>query len=246
MVPEPQSGRVFAVDVRAGLADAAPSGRVRLDAIARWLQDAAYADVEDAGFADRAAWIVRRSRIRVERFPRFTDRLTVRTFCSGLGRFWAERRTSVSGAGARVEAVALWVHLDPETLRPMRFDPETLTLFRETAGDRQVKARLRHPNPPAGAPERPWRFRATDLDLAGHVNNAAYWEVLEEELHQAAEPAAIDAEIEYRLPGAAGDAAVARDDGRLWVREPGGEVVASVAFGPELPGADADDADDAQ
>ena len=46
------------------------SGRVRLDGLARWLQDVAYADVEDAGLAERAVWVVRRTRIRVERFPR--------------------------------------------------------------------------------------------------------------------------------------------------------------------------------
>jgi acyl-ACP thioesterase len=230
MVAAPAGGRVFGVDVWAGLADAAPSGRVRLDAIARWLQDAAYADVADAGFADRAAWIVRRSRIRVQRFPRFADDLTVRTFCSGLGRFWAERRTTVSGAGALVEAVAIWVHLDRETLRPTRFDPETLTLFRTSAGDRQVKARLRHPGPPDDAARAPWRFLATDLDIAGHVNNAAYWQVVEPELQAAAEPEQVDAEIEYRTPASAGDAVLLRGDGRLWLADPGGEVLASAVL----------------
>ena len=33
-----------------GIADAVGSGRVRVDAIARWLQDVAYADIIDAGF----------------------------------------------------------------------------------------------------------------------------------------------------------------------------------------------------
>ncbi len=38
-------GRVFSREVEPGFSDSAPSGRVRLDAIARWLQDVAYADV---------------------------------------------------------------------------------------------------------------------------------------------------------------------------------------------------------
>jgi hypothetical protein len=52
--------------MRPGIADATASGRVRLDAIARWLQDVAYLDLVDAGFEGQGAWVVRRLRIRVE------------------------------------------------------------------------------------------------------------------------------------------------------------------------------------
>ena len=44
LVAPPADGRVFRHPVAAGLADVAPSGRARLDAVARWLQDAALAD----------------------------------------------------------------------------------------------------------------------------------------------------------------------------------------------------------
>ena len=30
--------------------------------------------------------------------------------------------------------------------------------------------------PDDGARSSPWSFRATELDLAGHINNAAYWQ----------------------------------------------------------------------
>ena len=66
LIDPPARGRVFAQTARAGLAECAPSGRMRLDALARWLQDVAYADVEDAGVADTAVWVVRRTRMRVE------------------------------------------------------------------------------------------------------------------------------------------------------------------------------------
>ena len=56
-----------------GIADAVGSGRVRVDAIARWLQDVAYADIIDAGFDEGGAWVVRRMRMRVEAFPRFGE-----------------------------------------------------------------------------------------------------------------------------------------------------------------------------
>src|SRR3954454_21770615 len=52
IVPEPGSGRVFEHEVLPGAADATPSGRVRLDGIARLLQDVAYADSFDVGAED--------------------------------------------------------------------------------------------------------------------------------------------------------------------------------------------------
>jgi acyl-ACP thioesterase len=35
--------------------------------------------------------VVRRLRIKVEHFPRFGEDLELRTFCTGIGRFSAER-----------------------------------------------------------------------------------------------------------------------------------------------------------
>ncbi|HEU4976602.1 MAG TPA: acyl-ACP thioesterase domain-containing protein [Baekduia sp.] len=234
LVPEPEVGRVFAREVTPGLADAAPSGRIRLDALARWIQDVAHADVTDAGLADRAVWVVRRLRVWVERFPRFGDAASVRTFCSGSGRMWAERRTSIATpGGGRVETAALWVHLDPVSLRPSPLDEDELALYAPSTLGRQVKARLHHPAPPEtpGA-RRPWQFRATDLDLAGHVNNAAYWAPFEEELlgGDAAEPAALDGELEFRTPAQPGRFDVLVDGARRWIVAESGEVHASLAL----------------
>ena len=78
-------GRAFEREMRPGIADADAAGRCRLDAIARWLQDVAYADIVDAGFEGRGAWIVRRTRIRVESFPRFGDH-SATVFLGGAAR----------------------------------------------------------------------------------------------------------------------------------------------------------------
>ena len=97
LLPQTPGVRAFSQARRPGFADCAPSGRIRLDALACWLQDVAYADVEDAGLAAAAVWVVRRTRMRVNRFPRFGERFELTTFCSGLGRMWAERRTDIGG-----------------------------------------------------------------------------------------------------------------------------------------------------
>ena len=115
----PAEGRVFRHRDRVTLADVSPAGRARLDALARWLQDAAYDDSRDAGLDDSGVWVVRRLALRVRRFPRLLERIDVATFCSGAAPLWAERSSLVSIAGEVVaEAVALWVHLRPDGLRP--------------------------------------------------------------------------------------------------------------------------------
>jgi acyl-ACP thioesterase len=221
-------GRAFEREMRPGIADADAAGRCRLDAMARWLQDVAYADLVDAGFEGRGAWIVRRTRIRVESFPRFGEDLLVRTFCSGIGRFSAERRTSIRGERAAVETVALWVCLDPEAGRPMRFPPDFVSVYEESAAGRDANVRLRHPDPPSGVTREPWRFRATEVDPAGHINNSHYWTPLEEDLAAGPEPESIDAEIEYRDPAMAGEALVLTQGSSIWFTSPEGTVHASL------------------
>jgi acyl-ACP thioesterase len=239
LVPPPAGARVFRHPASAGLADVTPSGRVRLDAIARWLQDAALADVVDSGLDGGGAWVLRRLRLCVERFPRFGEAVEVATFCSGTGALVAERRSTVRVVAAdggsvgdpAVEALALWVHLDPDGAHPRPLPEGFDAVYGAAAAGRRVRARLRHPGtPPDGAPGRPWRFRAADLDLAGHVNNSVYWQVLEEELVAAEPVARVDAEIEHRAAGDPGDAVVAAGDGMRWISA-GDEVLATVRLG---------------
>jgi acyl-ACP thioesterase len=230
LVPLPRRGRVFASAARAGLADCAPSGRIRLDALARWLQDIAYEDVEDAGVAGAAVWVVRRTRISVARFPRFGERFSLKTFCSGFGRAWAERRTSITSphqADAGVEAVSLWVHLDPASRRPAPLTLEEIQIYGEAAAGRKVTARLRHQSPDGTTEARRWTFRATECDVAGHVNNAAYWTVVEEDVTlEVATP--VVAEVEHRGAARAGDALVRTGEGRWWICSATGETHASI------------------
>jgi acyl-ACP thioesterase len=205
---------------------------MRLDALARWLQDVAYADVEEADVAYVAVWVVRRARIHVQRFPRFGERCELRTFCSGFGRAWAERRTAVltPDGGHAVESVSLWVHLDPATRRPFPLTERELELYGEAAADRRVTARLRHPGPGSANTARSWTFRATERDLAGHINNAAYWGPIEEELLSEGEPERFDAEMEFRTPAQPGEKRVLRDGRQRWVIGSEGEVHASVVL----------------
>jgi acyl-ACP thioesterase len=153
----------------------------------------------------------------------------VATFCSGTGPLWAERRTSVAGGdGGRVEAVALWVHLDPDGTRPRPLPQAFEAVYGEAAGGRRVRARLSHPGePPEDAARTAWTFRAADLDMARHVNNATYWAIVEEELAGRHPGDGFRATIEHRAPGGAGPATVAAAGGHRWVLDEEGAVLAT-------------------
>ena len=241
LLSRPPDVRAFSQSRHPGFADCAPSGRMRLDALACWLQDVAYADVADAGLDNVAVWVVRRTRIRVNRFPRFGERFELTTFCSGLGRMWAERRTDIvrrgaggpvdGAAGADVEAVSLWVHLDAEHGRPWPLTEAEIETYRGSDEPRRVTARLHHPLPGSLDGGEPWIFRATECDLAGHINNAAYWQPLEEELLAAPDPEVLDAEIEYRVPAQPGRHRVVGAGMHRWIVGGDGELHASLRLG---------------
>ncbi|MFZ0042064.1 MAG: acyl-ACP thioesterase domain-containing protein [Solirubrobacteraceae bacterium] len=238
--------RAFTQTRQPGFADCAPSGRVRLDGLARWLQDVAYADVEDAGLAQAAVWVVRRTRIRVNRFPRFGEHFALTTFCSGLGRMWAERRTDIIAQGredADVEAVSLWVHLDAEHWRPSPLSEFEVQKYTGSVAHRRVTARLRHPAPGTFDGGASWTFRATECDIADHVNNAAYWLPLEEELLTSRDLECIDVEMEYRAPAQPGTKRVLANGARRWIVGDDEEVHASIALNAVAYVVDAHDPD---
>lgn len=231
LAEHPGAGRLYREDMRVGAADADPRGRCRLDAIARYLQDVAYADLVDAGLEGAGVWIVRRNRIVVERFPRFFEMLRLETWCSGASRLCAERRTTLrSESGAAVEAATLWVNLERDGGVPRRLGGDFDAIFGPSAAGRRVKSKLNHPPPPPApaGDEASWAFRASDLDLAGHVNNAAIWQVLEQELVAGPEPRRIDVEIEYPAPASGEPARLVRDGEMRWLLDPSGAPLASI------------------
>jgi acyl-ACP thioesterase len=240
LVPVPTRGRVFSGSRRVRLGDVAPSGRVRLDALARFLQDISYDDTHDAGLDPKLGWVVRRTVMDVIRWPRYGDITTMVTFCGGIGSRWSERRVSITGdAGPLIEAATLWVHLDPVTGRAKQLPQQFHDLFGEAAAGRTVSARLHHGDPPPDASSRPWPTRSVDFDVHAHMNNAVYWAAVEDRLPAHEPMTAVRVELEFRHQITPDDPVTMRwvdGDGTtsVWLVGDGGAVHASGVVRPMI------------
>lgn len=222
LVEFPGTGRRFVATARVRFGDTDPRARIRLDALARVVQDVGNDDLADAGFDPMSPWVVRRTSMWAPGgWPTLGEPLEVSTFCSGLGGRWGERRTSVSSPTATVEVAAVWIFLDGLG-RPAPLTGPFLEVYRSSANGRGSSSRLHHPPVPAGAQARTWPLRASDLDIYGHVNNTAVWMAVEDELARF-ELVPRFAEVEYHVPIDAGDDVVLRSDVddatrlRLWL-----------------------------
>jgi len=198
LVDPPSGGRTVTRTRSVRLGDVDDRGRLRLDATARYLQDVATDDTAASGLGDGFNWVVRRTMIEVRRAAGLDEHLELTTFCSGIGRSWAERRTSISGErGASIETASLWIRIDPISGRPTGLDDRFLEIY-GPAGGRKVSTRLRLPAPSEHAARRAWPLRRVDIDPLRHVNNAVHWTIVEETLPEGSRRGV--GEIEYLAP----------------------------------------------
>jgi acyl-ACP thioesterase len=185
-VPLTDDGRRFSEDYVVRLGDADERGLLRLDGVVGFLQDVATDDWTDTGIETDETWVVRRTRFRLvdgASWPRYLDHVRLTTWCGGVGAAWAERRTNIDlGGVTSIEAAGLWVPIGPAGA-PVRLRASFFDVYGESARARKVPGRVETPALTEGATTRPWPLREADLDLAGHVNNAAVWQALSEVVH---------------------------------------------------------------
>lgn len=124
------------------------------------------------------AWILSRLRMSVQRYPALGERVTVRTWPTGIDRLFALRDFSMSDKGGIVvaSAVSAWIALDLGSKRPVRiqsiFDPPGMAEL-----PRALDADLgKLPGPLSVESKYSVPVRFGDLDANQHVSNSRYVE----------------------------------------------------------------------
>lgn len=201
-------------------------GRVQLRSVAGFLADVAGDHAVELGFGredlgEDRTWMLSRLRIEADRWPRFGERIRVRSWPSGMHGLFALRDFELlDGNGKRWGlATTSWMVVDLKLRRPGRI-PESLRGYKDQCPPSVLKGfvKLKRPAtnlPKSPSPSAPMPVRWIDADLNGHANLACYvgWAV---EAHDHAfldahEPAQLH--MEFRAEAQPGDRVISVTDG---------------------------------
>ncbi|MBD0321932.1 MAG: hypothetical protein ICV72_00910 [Aldersonia sp.] len=213
-LPDPDLGFTSSWPVRAG--DIDPDNRLRLDGVARYLQDIAWENLHATLFEKTdPIWIVRRTVIDVIRPVVWPDVVYLRRWCSALSTRWTNMRVQIlSEAGGLIETEGFWINISESTGMPTRISDDGLAYLQSMTDEHRLRWRpwLAESAPPESGSDLHFPLRATDIDQFNHVNNAAYWQAVEQYLVDypslIAEP--YRAVIEYNAPTFAGEDVMVR------------------------------------
>lgn len=202
-IPLDGPGRRYCSTREVRMGDVDPTNEIRLDAVARYGQDVANDDALDVQIPSAMDFVIRKSTVLVNQPARFRETVEITTFCNGIGSRWAGRQTRIVGdRGADIDISAVWVHINRKTGVPRKLDEAFLEGYQESALGRRVSTKLSpRSDPPTDAQTQPWPFRWSDLDLLGHVNNAAYWPAVEQVINRLGlSRKRLRVELEFRNP----------------------------------------------
>ncbi|OBF17349.1 hypothetical protein A5725_23510 [Mycobacterium kubicae] len=204
LVPVPNSGYVYRTGWRLGTFDIDEHMGLRLDAVARYIQEVGAEHLADAGLAEvHPHWVVLRTVIDVLKPIELPSDITFRRWCAGLSTRWCSMRVQLQGScGGRVETEGFWLCVNKDTLTPSRLSEDCLVRFGSTTENHRLKWRPWLPGPLLHGSETPFPLRRTDIDPFEHVNNTVYWQGVYEILSQVPElkHTPYRAVVEYRSP----------------------------------------------
>jgi acyl-ACP thioesterase len=146
----------------------------------------AWDHLQDSGFVETdPVWIVRRTVIDALRPINWPDRILLQRWCSATSTRWSTMRVRItSAAGGLVETEGFWINIGETTNVPTRISDGMLTQLNSQTPEHRLRWRSWLTEPPPAQSETDLSFpvRATDIDQYNHVNNAAYWQAVEQYL----------------------------------------------------------------
>ncbi|MDP0398152.1 acyl-[acyl-carrier-protein] thioesterase [Tsukamurella strandjordii] len=170
--------------VRTG--DVNPERRVRLDGVARYLQDMANDEMFHRGFESTDPyWLVRRTIIDVLAPLSWPADVTLTRWCESTSSRWCNMRISLHDtAGGHVETEGFWIRFNADTGMPTHISDGGMEYLSKYVAETRLrwKALNTEPAPEPSASDHEFALRTTDYDPFQHLNNAAYWQLVEDDL----------------------------------------------------------------
>ncbi|MGB3697232.1 MAG: acyl-ACP thioesterase domain-containing protein [Gordonia sp. (in: high G+C Gram-positive bacteria)] len=227
--------------------------RVRLDGVARYLQDVANDNIAAVPFADTDPfWIIRRTVIDVLVPITWPSDFTTERWCGALSTRWTNMRVRIRADGGTnrfnpeprpdglIETEAFWINMTDSGL-PARISDLAMQTLMPMTDEHRLRWKAMNPAlapDPAelAVPDREHVLRVTDFDPFKHLNNAAYFEAVEDELvdHPDLLAAPHRAVIEYLRPIRPGARVTVRrhrlpDALLMWIMTPDDDGALTVA-----------------
>jgi acyl-CoA thioester hydrolase len=183
---------VFERSFRVRLYECDAYGHVNHANYLRYMQEAALDASAAVGYnkawydAAGRYWLILQTGITYLRPLQFEDTVIIKTWVSDFRRATSRRRYELRIAASgelAAEGFSDWVYLDTAILRPVRIPLEMVEAFTRPGGlppDAERDSFPEQPPVPEGAYRMQRRTRWSEIDPAGHVNNAAYFTFFED------------------------------------------------------------------
>lgn len=178
-----------------------PDGRATMASVCNWLQEAASLNAESLAFSksdfeaagENISWVLTRLKVRIARFPKWEEKVSILTFPRGGRRIVAYRDFVLTGAdGVELgRATSEWMLIDLASRKIVAIPDGVFAAantVREPVFGEEPFAKLRWDCKAESPDALSFRARRGDIDLNGHVNNVHYVEWLMEGRPDAAGP----------------------------------------------------------
>lgn len=177
LVERPSSGYVYTTGWRLATTDIDEHQQLRLDGVARYIQEVGAEHLADAQLAEvHPHWIVLRTVIDVINPIELPSDITFHRWCAALSTRWCSMRVQLQGsAGGRIETEGFWICVNKDTLTPSRLTDDCIARFGSTTENHRLKWRPWLTGPNIDGTETPFPLRRTDIDPFEHVNNTIGW-----------------------------------------------------------------------
>lgn len=194
--------RIFKTKRRIRVGDCDANGIVRVDALARYLQDVGYDDTDDIGVGDGGFWVARSIEMRFPqktKMPKRNEWVNLETFCGGVGRAFAERTVNIyTNQGDIITTNTIWISID-KTGKPVLIPKWLIKAYPQAK-----KINATRTLPLLNLEEKfdgttfDWELRSTDVDVNGHINNVLAFIALYEVAQLLDAPSPSNVLVEYR------------------------------------------------